>query len=120
MIAAEQYVGSVMFKAWIQKRRALAIRDNYGHENIVLILDNATHHLGMANDPESPPKATKTANAALLRGLGTEITAQRDGVCHDFAVAGGESEFRSSSEGGAVASRFESRITPRITPSFHY
>lgn len=61
-LVGETAAGSVPQGAW--------------HKTIV-ILDNAAHHEGMADEAESPPTVNRVVNATLLRDLGIKtFTAQ--------------------------------------------
>ena len=78
---------SEVFMKWLERRLLPAFRDKYGDKKMILILDNAPYHHGMARNWKSPLKATKAANAALLRELGVgTITIQRGWVHNEFAV----------------------------------
>lgn len=75
------------FMKWMKRRLVPAFREKYGDKEMILVLDNASYHHGMADDWKSPLKATKAVNAALLRDLGVNtITVRRDGEFKNFAV----------------------------------
>lgn len=76
-----------VFMKWLEKRLLPAYRAKHGEKKIILILDNAPYHHGMADDSNSPLKASKTVNEKLLRDLSVEtITIDRKGQPTVFAV----------------------------------
>ena len=61
-----------VFMKWVEKRLVPAFKARYGDRKMVLILDNAAYHHGMADGWKSPLKATKDDNTALLQELGAK------------------------------------------------
>ena len=88
---------------WLKCRLWPAFRETYGDRKMILILDNTPYHHGMADDWESPLKATKAVNAARLRDLGLKtISIQRGGVRKDFAVPKEGAEFARAPRGPSL------------------
>lgn len=75
------------FMKWVENRLVPAFRECYPEKKMVLVLDNAPYHHGMAEGWKSPLQATKSENLSTLRSLGVSlIKADRDGQSLTWAV----------------------------------
>lgn len=71
------------FTVGVETRLLRAFRSTNKDKNMIVILDKAVHHHGMAGDWKSPLKAIKSVNAVVWRGPGVEATVLQLDVVHE-------------------------------------
>ena len=91
----------VMFMEWLERRLAPAFKKLFGHEKMILVLDNASYHHGFDEEVGVPETNSKKYNVKLLRKFGAKsITVKRKQTAPNVGVA--EFHFEVPQEAGST------------------